>query len=114
MDEDVAPPPLDPGLANERTTLASSRTALSFATIAALTARLGWQGSVPMVGYVAAGVLLVIAFALFADSLVAYRARHHAGLERPLERARPTTLRVLAAASTSAALVASVLAIAVR
>jgi uncharacterized protein DUF202 len=111
---DDAPPPLDPGLANERTRLASSRTALSFAVVAALAARAGWDGGVPMVGYVAAGILLVVAAALTANGLVAYRVRHVTGLDGPTEDARPRTMRALAAASTFAAVAGFILAIAVH
>lgn len=114
MSDDQHARPLDPGLANERTALASSRTALSFVVIAGLTARLGLHGGMPVLGVVAGALLLVVAGALAADRAVAYSARHDAGLAGRLERARPARARALAAASTAAAVIAFVLAIAAQ
>jgi uncharacterized membrane protein YidH (DUF202 family) len=107
-------PPLDPGLANERTALATTRTALSFVVIAGLTARLGWAGRFPLAGYIAATLLVGVAVALLLSGLVVYRARLRGGLVGSLRRARPTELRLIARSTTVAAIVGFVLAIATR
>jgi uncharacterized membrane protein YidH (DUF202 family) len=70
------PRPIDAGLANERTALAWTRTALSLAASGALTIRLGVENDLTLASIAVGAGLLVSAAGIWFYGAAAYRRRH--------------------------------------
>lgn len=97
------------GLANERTLLAWSRSALSLAAIGALTLRYGAEQHAYLFAYPVAGVALLGAIASWGYANVVYRDRRDA--DNLGFVAQPRALRAMAITTTLLALSAIAIAI---
>jgi uncharacterized membrane protein YidH (DUF202 family) len=97
------PRPIDAGLANERTALAWTRTALSLAASGALIVRLGVENDLTLPGVVIGAGLLVFAAGIWFYGAHAYRRRQESweavAWETP-ERHVIADRRILAATAT--------------
>jgi len=91
------PRPIDAGLANELTALASTRTALSLAASGALTIRLGVEHDLTLAGIAVGAGLLVSAAGIWFYGAAAYRRRHESWDDIAWERPVISDRRMLAA-----------------
>jgi uncharacterized membrane protein YidH (DUF202 family) len=105
--------PIDAGMANERTALAWSRTALTLAATAGLLIRLGVEHGEPAAGIICGGGLIIAAVAIWLHGAHAYRLRHDSWNDAGWIRddgpivACQTVLRLVAIASIAAACAAT-------
>lgn len=101
---------VDPGLANERTSLAWNRTALSLGAIGGLGIKAGIEGEAPYVAYPLGGIVLAAAGAVFLYGLRTYRS-NRVQLQGGAVLPHPGVLRAMAIGTAVVGLIAFALAL---